>query len=336
MSNSNHVIAQLGCGYWGPNLLRNFSALDGCGVKYVVDASPERRQFVESNYPLTQAIDIGQSDLIWDDPEITAVVIATPAETHFALSKKALESGKHIFVEKPLATKATEVDELEKIAESRGLTIMAGHTFIYNAAVRYVKDMIDSGELGDIRYIYSQRLNLGRIRSDIDALWNFAPHDISIIQYWLGDPEPLSVNRQGMDYMQDGIDDVVFLNLAYPGKVMANIHVSWLDPQKVRKMIVVGSKKMVVYDDISDNKIEIYDKGIDRMHVLGENMDFDNPQPMNFNYRSGDLLVPQINFTEPLKAEAQHFLKCIEDKATPDTGVKHARHVVSILERAKS
>ena len=207
--------------------------------------------------------------------------------------------------------------------------------FIYNPAVRYVKKLIDAGELGEIRYIYSQRLNLGRIRSDIDALWNFAPHDISIIQYWLGDPEPLSVSRQGMAYMQDGIDDVVFLNLEYPGKIMANIHVSWLDPQKVRKMIVVGSRKMVVYDDVADNKIAIYDKGIDRKAILGENMDFDNPRPLQFNYRSGDILLPQMKFTEPLRLEAEHFRDCIFNRQTPLTGVSHARKVVSILERAR-
>src|SRR5207302_9373514 len=162
-------------------------------------------------------------------------------------------------------------------------------------------------ELGELRYIYSQRLNLGRIRSDIDALWNFAPHDISIIQYWLGNPEPISIGRQGMAYMQEGIDDVVFLSLEYPGKVIANIHVSWLDPQKVRKMIIVGSRKMVVYDDIAENKIAIYDKGIDRRAILGENMDFDRPQVAPFNYRSGDILIPQVKFTQPLPFKAVHF-----------------------------
>jgi predicted dehydrogenase len=212
---------------------------------------------------------------------------------------------------------------------------MAGHTFIFNAAVRYVKKLMDSGELGEIRYIYSQRLNLGRIRSDIDALWNFAPHDISIIQYWLGDPEPVSVWRQGMDYMQEHVDDVVFLSLVYPGKIMANIHVSWLDPQKVRKMIVVGSRKMVVYDDVADDKIAIYDKGIDRRAVLGENMDFDNPRRLAFDYRSGDILLPQIKFSEPLRAEAEHFLDCIRHQRVPLTGTEHARKVVSILERSK-
>src|SRR5437016_7153585 len=322
-------LAQFGCGYWGPNLLRNFSALQNCAVKYVVDQSEERRAFVKRNFPRTIALE--SCDRVLKDPEVKAVVVATPAGTHFALARQALDAGKHVFVEKPLATKASEVDELSRCAAERNLVVMAGHTFIYNPAVRYVKQLIDAGELGEIRYIYSQRLNLGRIRSDIDALWNFAPHDISIIQYWLGDPEPLSVVRNGMDYMQEGIDDVVFLSLTYPGKIMANIHVSWLDPQKVRKIIVVGSRKMVVYDDVADDKIAIYDKGIDRKAILGQNMDFDNPRPAQFNYRSGDILLPQIRFVEPLRVEAEHFANCIQTGQTPLTGISHARNVVAIL-----
>ena len=334
MNSKPCCIAQFGCGYWGPNLLRNFSALKDCHVKYCVDASPERRSFVENNFPRTKAVD--SVELVLADPAVDAVVIATPAGTHYELARQSLMAGKHVFVEKPLATKAAEVEELGRLAEERGLVVMAGHTFVYNAAVRYVKKLIDNGDLGEIRYIYSQRLNLGRIRSDIDALWNFAPHDISIIQYWLDDPEPLSVVRNGMDYMQDGIDDVVFLSLTYPGKIMANIHVSWLDPQKVRKIIVVGSRKMVVYDDVAEDKIAIYDKGIDRKAILGQNMDFDKPQPLEFNYRSGDILLPQIKFTEPLRAEAEHYLDCIRNKKMPLTGVEHARQVVSILERAQN
>jgi predicted dehydrogenase len=326
------IIAQIGCGYWGPNLLRNFSALKNCRVKYVVDASAERRAFVSANFTRTTAVE--NHEAVLADPEIDAMVIATPAGTHFELARAAILAGKHVFVEKPMATKAAEVDELARLAAEKKLVVMVGHTFIYNAAVRYVKKLIEAGDLGEIRYIYSQRLNLGRIRSDIDALWNFAPHDISIIQYWLGDPVPLSVSRRGMAYMQDGIDDVVFLSLTYPGKIMANIHVSWLDPQKVRKMIVVGSKKMVVYDDVADDKIAIYDKGIDRRAVLGENMDFDNPRPPEFNYRSGDILLPQVKFIEPLRVEAEHFLDCIKNKSTPLTGLAHAREVVSILEQA--
>ena len=329
----NLVLAQFGCGYWGPNLLRNFSALPGCTVKYVVDSSAERRGFVESNFPRSRAIATHQTVL--NDPTVDGVVIATPAASHFSLANQVLEAGKHVFVEKPLATKVVEVDELSRRAAVRNLIVMTGHTFVYNSAVRYVKRLIDSGELGELRYIYSQRLNLGRIRSDIDALWNFAPHDISIIQYWLGNPEPISICRQGMAYMQEGIDDVVFLSLEYPGKVIANIHVSWLDPQKVRKMIIVGSRKMVVYDDIAENKIVIYDKGIDRRAILGENMDFDNPRVAQFNYRSGDILIPEVKFAEPLRVEAEHFADCIRNSHEPLTGLSHARTVVSILERAR-
>jgi len=194
-----------------------------------------------------------------------------------------------------------------------------------------VKQLIDSGEMGDIRYIYSQRINLGRIRSDVDALWNLAPHDISIIQYWLGDPEPVSMLRRGMDYVQNGVDDVVFLNVVYPENIMANIHVSWLDPHKVRQMTVVGSKKMVVYDDIAENKIAIFDKGIERMAVLGENMDFDKPNDFQFNHRSGDVVLPKIAWQEPLKVEIAHFIDCIQNGTECITGVDHAKRVVKIL-----
>jgi predicted dehydrogenase len=332
MESRSLVLAQIGCGYWGPNLLRNFSALPRCEVRYVVDSSPERRGFVEANFPRSRAV--VSSEIALQDPEVNAVVIATPAASHYQLALEALRLGKHVFVEKPLATRASEVDQLAQTAREKKLIVMAGHTFIYNAAVRYVREMIVRGELGEIRYIYSQRLNLGRIRQDIDALWNFAPHDISIIQFWLGNIEPVSITRQGMAYMQEGIDDVVFLNLEYPSSVIANIHVSWLDPQKVRKIIVVGSRKMVVYDDIAESKIAIFDKGIDRKAFLGENMDFDNPRPLQFNYRSGDILLPQIQFVEPLRVEAQHFRDCIFDGEEPLTGLKHARTVVSILERA--
>src|SRR5438094_6514119 len=291
------VLAQLGCGYWGPNLLRNFSALPGCEVRYVVDERPERRAFVHRNFPRTRAV--ASADAALEDRDVAGIIVATPAGTHFTLARQALEAGKHIMVEKPLATTVAEVDILARCAEQRGLVVMAGHTFIYNAAVRYVKRLIDAGELGDVRYVYSQRLNLGRIRSDIDAMWNFAPHDISIIQYWLDDQEPTAVTRQGLDCIPPGVHDLVSLNLAYPKRVLANIHLSWLDPQKVRKMTVVGSKKMVVYDDVADDKIAIYDKGIDRNAVLGEHMDFDRPLPTDFRYRSGDIRLPQSTFTEP-------------------------------------
>ena len=224
------------------------------------------------------------------------------------------------------------MDEIGRLAVAKRRVAMVGHTFLFNAAVRYVKRLIDSGELGEIRYIYSHRLNLGRIRSDVDALWNLAPHDISIIQYWLNDPVPVSVARNGVGYIQADVDDVVFLNIVYPNKVMANIHVSWLDPQRVRTMVVVGSKKMVVYDDIAENKIAIFDKGIDSMAVLGQNMDYDNQHFQTFNHRSGDVVMPKIDFKEPIKVELDHFLDCIEKGTEPITGIDHARKVVQILE----
>ena len=322
-------IAQIGVGYWGPNLLRNLVANKRCRVKTAVDLSKERREYVNSLYPAIQVTD--DVNDVFQDPEIKGVVIATPVKSHFDLSLKALEAGKHILVEKPLATSVAEVEHIGKIASEKHLVVMVGHTFLYNAAVRYVKKLIDSGEIGDVRYIYSQRLNLGRIRSDVDALWNFAPHDISIIQYWLGDPDPISVVKRGVDYIQEKIDDVVFINILYPKKIMANIHVSWLDPQRARSMTIVGSKKMVVYDDTAENKIAIYDKGIDRKAVLGEHMDYDNPLFQRFDQRSGDVLLPKIDFKEPLQAEIEHFIDCIENGTKCLTGVDHAKKVVQIL-----
>lgn len=323
------VVAQIGIGYWGPNLLRNLMANRSCRVKTAVDLAPERLDYVRSLYPGVKTS--SEYEDIIDDCDIEAVIIATPVATHFDLARKALLSGKHVLVEKPLARSVAEVEELARLAEEKNRVVMVGHTFLYNAAVRYVKQLIDTGELGDIRYIYSQRLNLGRIRSDVDALWNFAPHDVSIIQYWLGDPCPLSVLKRGVDYIQKGIDDVVFLNIIYPNKVMANIHVSWLDPHRVRSMTVVGSKKMVIYDDTAESKIAIFDKGIDRRAVLGENMDYDNPRLQMFNHRSGDILLPKVDFQEPLKMEIDHFLDCIRNGTECLTGIDHAKKVIQIL-----
>ena len=322
-------IAQIGVGYWGPNLLRNLVVNGDCRVKTVVDFSEERRRFVKNNYPSVAVTD--KAEIALDDADVVAVVIATPVASHFKLAMKALESGKHVLVEKPMATSVEEVEQIGNIAKKKSLVAMVGHTFLYNAAVRYVKQLIESGDLGDIRYIYSQRINLGRIRSDVDALWNLAPHDVSIIQYWLGNPEPVTISRRGMDYIQDGIEDVVFLNVVYPNNIMANIHVSWLDPHKIRQMTVVGSEKMVVYDDIAENKIAIYDKGIDRMAVLGEHMDFDRPNDFQFNHRSGDVVLPKISWQEPLKVEIEHFIDCIKNGSECITGVEHAKIVVQIL-----
>ena len=326
-------IAQIGVGYWGPNLLRNLDANSQCTVKAVVDLSEERRNFVSNHYPNIQTTD--DIEAIINDSNIDGIVIATPVSTHFDLAMKSLQTGKHILVEKPMAKTVNEVNEIGTLANEKNLVAMVGHTFLFNAAVRQVKKIIDAGELGDIRYIYSQRVNLGRIRNDVDALWNLAPHDISIIQYWLDEPEPVNMTRKGMDYVQNGVDDVVFMNIEYPNSVMAHIHVSWLDPHKIRRMTVVGSKKMVVYDDIAKNKITIYDKGIDRMAVLGERMDFDDPSTFLFNHRDGDVTIPRIKWVEPLKSEIQHFFDCILNNEPCITGADHAAKVINILETAQ-
>ncbi len=326
-------VAQIGCGYWGPNLLRNLMSNKRCKMNIVIDVSPERLDFVRNLYPAVKTST--NCDDIFNNPDIDAVVISTPAATHFELALKALESGKHILVEKPLAKTVGEVEKISALAQQKKLVAMVGHTFLYNNAVSYLKGLIDAGELGEIRYIYSQRLNLGRIRSDVDALWNFAPHDISIIQYLLGNPTPISVSRHGMSYVQEGIDDVVFLNITYLKKVIVNVHVSWLDPHRVRKITVVGSKKMAIYDDIAENKIAIYDKGIEPKAVLGEDMDFDKPGFAEFNHRSGDVLMPKIRFDEPLNTEINHFIDCIKEGAECITGPQHALKVVDILSAAR-
>ena len=322
-------VAQIGVGYWGPNLLRNLVTNKQFKVKSVVDISGQRCEFVKSLYPRVSVSD--NVGYIFEDSSIEAVVIATPVNTHFELTIEALNSNKHVLVEKPMAKSTEQVSRIAELAGRKGLVAMVGHTFLYNPAVRFIKKFIDAGNLGQVRCIYSQRLNLGRIRSDVDALWNFAPHDISIIQYLLDDPTPISVFKQGMDYVQNGVDDMAFMDIVYPDKIMAHIHVSWLDPQKVRRMTIVGSKKMVVYDDLAENKIAIYDKGIEGMAVLGENMDFDHPDAYSFNLRCGDILLPNIRFEEPLKYEIAHFHDCIAEGTECLTGPDHAMEVVRIL-----
>jgi predicted dehydrogenase len=326
-------VAQIGCGYWGPNLLRNFTALSECEVSHLVETSEERKEFVRNQHPsINTSLSFEQ---ILHEESIDGLVIATPAGFHFEQTKQALLANKHVLVEKPMATSLAEIKELASIASPKKLTLMSGHTFLYNDAVKYIKNQIDTDKLGEIRYIYSRRLNLGRIRSDVDALWNFAPHDISIIQFLLNEPKPNEVNSFGMDFIQKGINDVIFLNLRYE-KTLANIHVSWLDPLKTREIVVVGSKKMIVYDDIADEKIRVYDKGIDKFSNLGENMDFDPPRPSSFRYRSGDIWIPKIDYKEPLRRQAEHFLECIRTHEDPLSGIQHTMSVIDILERAST
>lgn len=326
-------VVQIGVGYWGPNLLRNLVASKDFVVSGVIDLSPERRAYVQSQYPGLTVSD--RLETAWETA-VDAVVIATPAHTHADLIATALQAGKHVFVEKPIATSVAAVDRIAALAASTGKVVMTGHTFLYNSAVRALRQMIDDGELGDVRYIYTQRLNLGQIRSDVDALWNLAPHDVSILQYLLRDPVASAITRNGMAYIQPGIEDTTFLHIQYPGNVMANIHVSWLDPQKIRKVTVVGSKRMVVYDDMADHKLAIYDKGIDVEPRLGTSMDYDSPPPSRFVHRSGAVHMPAITYKEPLAVEMAHYAACIRGETACITNLAHAREVVRILETAAS
>ena len=328
------TIGQIGCGYWGPNVLRNFSAQPGCWVKYVAEVNPERQTYVRANFPRSEVV--SELDALLNDAEVDAVIVATPAASHHALAKQALKSGKHVFVEKPLATSTEQADELVSLAAKAGKTLMVGHTFLYNAAVRYAKKLLADESLGQLYYIYSQRLNLGQVRSDVNAWWNLAPHDVSIMMYLMNDELPVSVSAVGVSYIQPGIEDVVFATLKWASGVTGHIHVSWLDPGKIRKMTLVGSRKMVVYDDVSDDKIKIYDKGVDRVPKIGERMDYDQSGDYQLIHRTGDILLPRISFQEPLKTESAHFLECLRTGQQPLTGPQHARDVVAVLEATQT
>jgi predicted dehydrogenase len=325
------ILAQIGCGYWGPNLLRSFSASPDAWVKYVVEPSEERRRYVRENYPRTTAVD--SLDAVLADPTVQGLIIATPAATHFELARRGLEAGRHVFVEKPLAQSVAEVDILAATAAPRGLTLMVGHTFLYNPAVLFLKGLVDSGELGRIYYLYSQRLNLGVVRADVNALWNLAPHDVSIFNFLLG-TTPIAASAHGTDYLQKGVEDVVFANLEYAGQVCASLQVSWLDPNKVRKVTLVGSRKMAVYDDMAENKLMIYDKGIDSLAQDGNPLPFDHPDAGRLVYRSGTVDLPKLPAVEPLRAEAADFLAAIGEERPPRSDSDSGRGVVAALQAA--
>jgi len=327
-------VAQIGCGYWGPNLLRNLVRLPEFEVVAVVEKSADRRAYVHSNYPDLSVID--DDDLLLDEMmNVDAVAVATPASTHFPLAQKFLEHGKHVFVEKPLALRAQECQVLIDLAEEKAVTLMVGHVFEYNAAVNQIKGLISTGELGDIYYITSERLNLGVIRQDVNALWNLAPHDISIINYWLGE-EPESTSAQGMAYIQEDIEDVAFLVMHYPSGVAAHVHVSWLHPLKVRRMIVVGSKKMLVYDDTSaDARIQIYDKGITRQSIDTSLGEFDTFAKFQLIHRAGDVLIPHLEYPEPIVMEMKDFARAIQNHSKPIADGYSGLRVVRVLEAAQ-
>ena len=324
-------LAQIGCGYWGPNLLRNFNSLENVKVKYLAETTPDRREYVKSRYKDIHVIN-DYKDILRGDA-VDAVAIATPAGCHYRQVRDTLMAGKHCFVEKPLAMERAEAEELVSIAQRKNKILMVGHIFLYNAAVRKLKEEIDKGTLGAILYIYSQRLNLGKIRQDVNAMWNFAPHDISILLYLI-ESSPLWVSAIGACYVQPGIEDVVFMTIGFENGINANIHISWLDPNKIRKMTIVGTKQMIVYDDISDYKIQIFDKGIEKIEVGDSLGDYDSFGKFQLIHRAGDLLIPKIEFIEPLRTETKHFIDCIYNNSKPLSDGTHGLMVTKIIEAA--
>ncbi|MDP8298871.1 MAG: Gfo/Idh/MocA family oxidoreductase [Candidatus Tantalella remota] len=323
---SDTKVAVIGIGNWGKHLVRNYHEM---GVLYACcDLDEKKLQAAKKTYN----VPVITSDFgaIFSDPEITAVVIAAPAVHHYELAKASLEAGKATYVEKPMALKAEHCEELVEIAEKNDLVLMVGHLMLYHPALLQIKEYIDSGDLGKIYYAYGMRVNLGTVRKDENSLWSFAPHDISMLLY-LFDSEVENVSARGQSYLQKGLEDVVFLSLYFKDKKMAQIQISWLDPHKERKLTLVGSKKMLVFDDVeSVEKIKIYDKGFDRE----EGVDFDSYGDY-LTLRRGDIHLPYVKMVEPLRAECKHFLDCVENGTTPHTDGRNGLEVVRILEKAQ-
>ncbi|MEW6264279.1 MAG: Gfo/Idh/MocA family oxidoreductase [Thermodesulfobacteriota bacterium] len=327
-------LAQLGAGYWGPNLVRNFVQLSEVSEFLVCDVDRNRLERIRRLHPGIKLA--GSEDELLNDPEIDAVVIAIPAALHYEYARRALIAGKHVLVEKPLALKKEEAEDLVRLAEENKRVLMVGHVFLYNAAVRKVKEYIESGQLGDIYYIMSQRLSLGQVRQDVNVMWNLAPHDVSIILYCLNET-PCRVTAKGLTFLQNGIEDVVFMNLEFPSGRAAHIHVSWLDPSKTRKTVVVGSQKMLVYDDVApDAKIIIYDKGIDKKNIMRPLPEVEDFGQFQLYQRIGDIHIPKIEFEEPLRVECRHFVNCIIDGSKPLTDGRHGLQVVDVLVQAQA
>lgn len=326
-------VAVVGSGYWGPNLIRNLASLEDVQLSTVCDIDRSRLEPVKRQYP-TVNLTTSFAEVI-EDPGIEAVVIALPVALHYRYAHDALGMGKHVLVEKPLCMTSQEANELIALAEEKGVVLMVGHTFEYNAAVAKLKHLIRDGSIGTPYYVYSQRLNLGKVRSDINAMWNLAPHDISIILHCF-DKEPVRVSAKGVVQLQAEIEDVVFCMLEFDDGMIAHIHNSWLDPNKIRRMTVVGSSKMVVYDDASpDAKIQLYDKGIDRRNIGQDMGSYDDFGKFQLIQRAGDLLIPKIDFVEPLKVECKHFIECVRNGTRPLTDGYSGLRVVKVLEAAQ-
>jgi predicted dehydrogenase len=313
-------VAVIGCGYWGPRLVRNFAENERSSVTAVCDSQPDRLRAIERQVPGARlSSDI--EDIVRDDA-IDAVAIATPVSTHYPLARRAIESGKHVLVTKPLASSTAECDSLIELAADSGLVLMVDHTFVYTGAVRKIKELINAGELGEIYYFDSVRVNLGLFQHDVNVIWDLAAHDLSIVNYLL-DATPTVVNAVGAIHSGSGLEDVAYVTLRYDGNLIAHCHLNWLSPVKIRQTLIGGTERMLVWDDLSpDEKLRIYNRGIT------ESAD----PSVQVDYRIGDAWMPQVDRREALAVEIDHFVDCIERGTEPLTGGREGRDVVSLLE----
>jgi predicted dehydrogenase len=318
-------VAAIGCGYWGPNVIRNLDGLPDVEVSWICDADLSRAQAVGARYPWARQT--ASTDEVFKDASVDAVYIATPVSTHHALVEQALCAGKHVLVEKPLATTVEQAEDLARLAAARRLTLMVGHTFIFSPPVRKVKQLIEDGQVGPIYYVETTRVNLGLFQKDASVLWDLGPHDLSILMYWLGEV-PSYVSARGRSYRGEALEDVAFLTLEFPSQILAQIQISWLAPSKLRRTSVVGRQRMIVYDDLEPvEKVKVYDRGVDRQPAsFGE---------FQLTYRSGDILIPRLDTTEPLALECQHFVDCIRTGQEPDASPRSGVDVVRVIQAAE-
>ncbi len=316
-------VAAIGSGYWGPNLIRNFVEIPHCDLRAIADLSPARLEAMRARYP---HIETTTDYRTLFDMDLDAVVICTPPHTHHQIAKDCLQHGLHVLVEKPMATNSADAQDLIDVAEEHDRVLMVGHTFIYNSAVQALKQMMSGGSLGDIHYIDAVRVGLGLYHPTVNVVWDLAPHDVSILMYLL-DATPVLVSAEAAACVQPSVEDVAYLTLMFPDGILTHVRVSWLDPSKTRRITVVGSEKMVTYDDVEPNeKIKIYDKGVVALKPSDSFGEF------QFNYRYGDIVAPFIEFHEPLRVEAEHFIDCVRTGAQPITDGHAGLQVVRVIE----
>ena len=319
-------MAVVGLGYWGPNLLRVLVERTDIDVRWMCDADPTRLDRLARRYPsVSPTVDL---DDVLEDPEVDGILLATPVFTHYDLARRCLEANKHTLVEKPLAASGAEASALINLATERDLVLMCGHTFLFSPPVRAVRKLIDDGELGELYFVSSSRVNLGLHQRDVSVVWDLGPHDFSILLYWLGAP-PSTIRATGRDSIVPGIADVAFVTMEFPSGVIANVELSWLAPSKLRRTVIVGSKKMIVYEDGAAEAVKIFDRGVvyKDPETFGE---------YHLSYRTGDILSPQLSSDEPLALQTEEFVRLLQGGGTPAYGLSLASDVVRLAEAAEA